>query len=113
MISVLKQINLMLAFLLELALLVAVGYWGFTMAQTTLLKLVAGVGLALLMAIIWGCFEAPKAPWLLPEPWRFISKLVLFALGAGALFTAGQRGLGLLFALLALINLTLLVVWKQ
>ena len=78
----------MLRFVLELCLLAAVGYFGFTFkgAAGTLL----GLGLPVVFIAIWGVFVAPRAPRLLHDPARLVVELVLFALGMGALAATGQ-----------------------
>ena len=58
--TALKGINLGLAFLLELGVLAALGYWGFTDGPNTFLKFVLGLGAPALAIVIWAIFGAPK-----------------------------------------------------
>ena len=110
--EILKSINLALAFVLELCMLAALGYWGFTLDQELAIRIVAGIGAPLLAAVIWGLFLAPKASIPLREPFRLLLKLILFALAAGALYAAQRPGLAAIFALLLAVNTILLYVWE-
>jgi hypothetical protein len=47
----LRSANLALAFVLELCLLAAVGYWGFHVQASTALQIVLGIGAPLLVAV--------------------------------------------------------------
>lgn len=113
MLALIKNINLGLAFLLELCLLGALGYWGFTTNWGTLARFGLGLGIPVLVAIIWGCFEAPRATWPLPEPWHLLLKLALFGMGAAALFAAGRREIGMAFAVIVILNIILAYAWGQ
>ncbi len=106
--AILHAINLALRFVLELCLLAALGYWGFQLDQSLLLRIVAGVGAPLLAATVWGMFVAPKAANQLADPARFGVELTLFALGAGALWLAERPSLGAALLVIYLINRGLL-----
>lgn len=105
----LALLNLGLRFILELCLLAAVGYWGFQLDSSWLIRVVAGIGLLLLVAVVWGIFTSPKAPFLLPEPWRFGLEIVLFGLGAAALLATNHTTLGIILGVTFLINRVLLM----
>lgn len=109
----LKGANLALAFALELCLLAALGYWGFHVGQGALAKWALGLGAPLLLAVIWGAFMAPKAWRPLPGPLHLAAAVVLFGLGVGALYAAGQQRLAVLFALAFAVNQGLALVWRQ
>mgnify|MGYP002622619668 CR=1 FL=1 len=106
--AILQVINLGLRFVLELCMLVALGYWGFQLDQGWLLRIVAGLGAPLLAAAVWGLLVAPKAANQLADPARFGVELMLFALGAGALWLAQRPSLGAALLILYLINRRLL-----
>lgn len=113
MIAILKSINLALAFLLELALLAAFGYWGFQSGGSTLVKILLGIGLPLLVALIWGIFMAPNSARRLQGGAYLALKAVLFGLAVAALMAAGRTTLGVLFAVVVVINTILLFIWGQ
>ncbi|MFO7684309.1 MAG: YrdB family protein [Chloroflexota bacterium] len=111
--ALLQTINLGVRFALELCLLAAFGYWGFQLERGWLVRIVAGIGLPLLVAVVWGMFIAPKAPYLLAEPGRFLLELLLFASGAGMLWLAERPFLGAALLIIFLINRGLMGLWGQ
>ncbi len=54
-------INLALRFLLEITALISVGVWGWNKGDG-FLKFVLGIGLPLLLGVIWGVFAVPDDP---------------------------------------------------
>jgi hypothetical protein len=111
--NVLKMLNLAVRFLLELCMLAAVGYWGFKTHSVWWMKIVFGIGLPVLIAVLWGIFLAPKAS----HPLRGISflalEMFLFASGALALFASGKSALGWVYTIVLLVNKILLTTWNQ
>lgn len=70
--------------LLELTVILAVGYWAVLVGPGIWgFVLAAGVLLALLVS--WGSLVAPRAQHRLPDPWRLGVELLVFGLGAVAL----------------------------
>jgi hypothetical protein len=111
--TALKGINLGFAFLLELGVLAALGYWGFTVGPNTLLKFVLGLGAPALAVVIWAIFGAPKSSTQLQGVAYLVLQAVFFGGGALALVVSGQRGLGIAFAAIALVNSTAAALWRQ
>lgn len=111
--TVLKNANLALAFFLELAVLAALGYWGFSTGQGTLAKIGLGIGVPVLAVVVWALFGAPQAAWRLQGPWFLLLRVAFFGSAAIALFAASQRVLGVVFALVFVVNLTLIYIWGQ
>jgi Na+-translocating ferredoxin:NAD+ oxidoreductase RnfD subunit len=113
MTTILKSANLALTFLLELALLAAFGYWGFQSGGSTLLKILLGIGVPLLVALIWGVFMAPNSRRRLQGGAYLALKALLFGLAVAALIAAGETTLGAAFAVVVVINTVLLYLWRQ
>jgi hypothetical protein len=109
----LKTINLGVAFLLELAMLAALAYWGLQTNTSLALRIVLGIGAPLLAALIWSRFMAPRSTTRLTGLPYYLLKLILFGLAAIVLAVAGQPTLAVVFAVVAAINQLLLLVWKQ
>lgn len=82
---VFQSLNLLVAFLLELCMLGAVGYWGFKVGDGTAMQALLGVGAPLVMAVVWGLFIAPKAAFPVPAVARLGLQAVLFGAAAAAL----------------------------
>ncbi len=83
-----KAVAAVLRFVLELCLIAAVGYFGFTFPDAA--GWLLGLGLPIVFIAVWGAFVAPKAARQLADPARLAVELVLFALGTGALAAVGQ-----------------------
>lgn len=100
----LHPLNLAVRFLLEIAALVALGYWGFGQ-HDGVPQFVLGLGLPLIAAAAWGIFAVPgdrtrsgDAPVPVPGVVRLLLELALFALASWALYDAGNTVLALILA---------------
>ncbi len=98
-----NPINLAFRFLLELAGLAALSYWGWSQFGGVL-RVALGIGLPFLTAILWATFRVPgdssssgRAPVRVPGLVRLLLEIVLLGGGALALFQAGQTLLAGLF----------------
>jgi Protein of unknown function (DUF2568) len=111
--TTIKNANLALAFLLELGVLAALGFWGFHTGSGVLAKIGLGIGLPALAVVVWALFGSPQATWHLNGIWRLMLQIVFFGSAAVALYAASQHVLGVVFALLFVINTILVYVWGQ
>ncbi|GGT92801.1 YrdB family protein [Streptomyces violascens] len=59
--ELLKPLNLLLIFLLELAVLVAAGYWGFARDAGRPVRILLGIGTPVVLAALWSLLGAPDA----------------------------------------------------
>lgn len=99
-----------LAFLLEIAALVALEVWGFTVGSNLVLRLVLGISAPAAVIAIWGVWLAPTSDHRLGMPWLVIAKLVVFGLATAALAAAAHPRLATALGVLAVVNLTPAVV---
>src|SRR5262249_15689103 len=113
MMVAIKTGNLVLAFVLELCILAALGYWGLQTASGPIAKGALGIGAPVLAAVVWGMFLAPKAAVQLPTVAYWALKAVIFGLAVLALAVAGHPTLAWIFGAVALLNGTLLYAWRQ
>jgi hypothetical protein len=111
--DVLKGLNLLVRFLLELCMLAAVGYWGFKTHSDWAMKIIFGIGLPILIAVLWGLFIAPRATYPLTGISYLVVELILLGSGALALFASGKPALGWVYTIIVVANKVLLVLWKQ
>lgn len=111
--AALKTANLALSFLLELVLLVAVAVWGYSVGPNPLIRLLLAIGLPLGIGIVWGIFIAPRSVIKLPRPVNFVLRLAFFGLGVLALAAVGYTGWAWVFALVVIVNYSLIAIWKQ
>ena len=103
-ISTLKNVNLVLSFLLELGLLAAFAVWGIHIGQTQTAKILLGGGAPLLVAIFWGVFMAPRSTMKVQKPLYPIFKVILFCLAVIALAAAGRPNLAWVMGVSSLVN---------
>ena len=106
-----RAINLGLAFVLELAALAALAYWGYCTGDSTFTSLLLGIGAPLLAAIAWGLFAAPKSVYKN----RFLAiatKALVFGAAFFALASQDQLWLAVIFGVLVIANLLLLAYTK-
>jgi Protein of unknown function (DUF2568) len=113
MMDALKGVNLMVRFLLEIFTLISVGYWGFRTGQGWLFKIVLGIGMPLLIAVLWGMFGAPKSVYHLQGLPMLTLEVFVFGSGVLALFLTKNNSLAWVVALVILLNRGLMLVWSQ
>jgi hypothetical protein len=95
-----KVASLALRFLLELAALGALAYWGFQEFDGAAAILV-GIGAPLAAALVRAVFVAPKRRVRREEALRWLAELLVFGAAAAALIDAGAVVLGIAFAVVA------------
>jgi hypothetical protein len=99
-------VNDVVAFVIEILLLFALGYIGFQKAPGPLWARVAmAVVLPLVMALLWGVFAAPKSRTRLTMPWLLGFKIAAFSAGTWAFYAAGQPMWALAFGAIAAAHL--------
>jgi hypothetical protein len=96
-----------LAFLLEIAAIAALAWWGFTTGGNLLARIVLGVGAPVAAMILWGLFAAPRARFKVALPLVLLVKAVVFGAGALALHGVGHPAAAIGFAVIALLNTAL------
>ena len=103
----LKALNLLVRFLLELSLLAAFGYWAFQIGSGWGIKIILAIGLPALIAIAWWL------AWKLSGTPRLALELSLLGSGAAALFASERQDLGWIYTTIVVTNKVLMVIWKQ
>lgn len=111
--EVMKQLNLVVRFLLEIMALVIIGYWGFQTPQGTFLKFVFAIGSPLVLAIIWGMFGTPKAPCRLSGTSFLFLEIIVFGLPVVALLLIDKTTFASIYGVVVILNLVLMKVWHQ
>ena len=107
MLTAIKNGNLALAFLLELLMLAAIGYWGVQVGVGTLAKIALGVGAPLLTVVVWGLFIAPRAVVTVPAPVNLALRILVFGLAAVGLAVAGPPTWAWMFGVVVVANMAL------
>jgi Protein of unknown function (DUF2568) len=60
-VNILKVANLALSFFLEFCMLVGFAYWGFKTGSSLMAQLFLGIGVPLVVIVVWGVFLAPAS----------------------------------------------------
>ncbi len=110
----LRQANLLLAFIIELGMLAALCYAGWTIPHVLWLRIVLAVGLPAIAIALWAMWAAPKAgKRRLKMPALLWFKIAIFLAAAAALWLAGEAFLASIFAVLAALNLSAAQLFRQ
>lgn len=103
-------VNLAGRFLLELAAIGAVGFWGSQVVGPLPARIVVAIVAAAALIVFWALVVAPKAENAIPADVRVLIGSVVLLLAAGALAIAGQATLGIAFAGAVILNTVLLFI---
>ena len=109
----LKSLNLAAAFALELCMLAAFIYWGFHLNVNIFYQIIAGIGVPLVVVLLWGVWLAPNADLRLGMSWLVVLKTVLFGSASLALIVSGQESLGIILLAVYAVSETLGLAWGQ
>lgn len=108
-----RAVNLAVRFLLELAMLAALAYWGLHTGDSLPVDVLLGVGAPVVAAAVWGTFAAPRSDRRLSGPALVAVQLTLLGAGAVALAAAGRTALAVVFAIVIVVNAALLHLWGE
>lgn len=99
-----KAANDTIRFVVEIAALVAISYWGFHDHSSWAEKLILGIGVPVLVAAAWAIWMAPQSGRRAPEGMRAVLEIVIFGLATTALATSTGAVLAIVFAAVAGVN---------
>lgn len=102
-----KYAILSIRFLLEICILISIGYWGYQFPKLLGMKIIFCILAPVLIAIIWGTFISPKAPVHLPLILYILMELIIFGFAFFALYKTGHQTLAFVFGIISFINLLL------
>jgi hypothetical protein len=111
-VGVLQGGNMLLAFAVEIAMLVAFGVWAWSLDTSTWARVLIAVGSVGVAAGLWGVFAAPKAARHLRGLALLTFKIVAFGLGALAFVASGHLGWGVALAVGGAVTLALATDWR-
>jgi hypothetical protein len=111
--SIIKILNLGLAFLVELIMLVIFGYVGAATGAALPVKILLGFGFPVAAAVFWGIFIAPASKTRLRDPFLTIVKIIVFTLAAVLLYFTGMQTQAIVFEIIVLLNLVLLYIYRD
>ncbi|MCZ8513144.1 YrdB family protein [Paenibacillus filicis] len=113
LVSLLKSLNLILRFLLEVCVVIALGYWGFKTGSSTAAKYIIGLGTPLLIMVVWGTFGSPGASIPLVGWPLLMLEIVIFGLAVAALYGTSLPKLAAVMGGVFVINRILMYMWGQ
>ena len=96
--------NEVLAFLVEIAALAALAWWGFATGGGVVARVVLGIGTPAAAAVLWGLFAAPRARFRPPLPAVLLVKALVLLGAAAAIGALGHLGLAIAFAVVVIAN---------
>jgi Protein of unknown function (DUF2568) len=102
-----KMANDGVRFLVELAALASIGYWGFHEHSGWPAKIAFGLGGPILVASIWAVWMAPGSRRRAPERIRVLLEVVIFGLAVAALAASTGGVLAVIFGVVAFVNAVL------
>lgn len=107
--TLVKGLNEVLRFVLELAMLAAFAYWGAHVGSTRVAHVITAIATPVGVALVWGLVLSPKAPAKLSSILRLILSLPVFLIAALATYASGLPLTAIAFALIATINTAILI----
>lgn len=104
------RLNFAFRFLLELAGVVALGWWGFHASGNALVAILFGIGAPVVLIVVWALFVAPRAIYPQEPRTRLVVGTILLEVTAVALAISGPVLLAAILAVLIALNAAALVV---
>lgn len=103
------NVNDLVAFLVELAAFALIVAWGFQASDNVLVRLLLGVGGALLAAVAWGLWAAPKARFKVPAA-ALATKVAVYGAAAAGGFVVLPALWAWVFVAVVVVNTVLIYV---
>ncbi|MEU9004463.1 YrdB family protein [Streptomyces sp. NPDC048551] len=109
----LRVLSDLLAFLLEVAALLALAVWGYEWGGRLVVGALIGAVVAGAAAVLWGAFAAPRARYRVPLPAVLAVKALVFGSAALAIAGLGHGRQALWFAGLVLVDTALVTAYRS
>jgi hypothetical protein len=109
MISTLKWFNVGLRAVMELGIVIALGYWGYKTGESATMKILLSVTAPLIGFGIWGLVDFRNAG-SLAEPLRLIEELIISGFAAFAWYAAGAQTWGWALGIISIVHHVLVYV---
>lgn len=111
--ELLKNLNDLVAFLIEITALVVYGHFGYEVGGRTWQKILLAGLFAGIMVLVWGKYLAPRAQDRLDMPMLLVAKLGIMGIAVAMLLFRGRLTQGIMFGAVLAIHYILAVIWKQ
>ena len=98
------SLNLGLRFVVELATVASLGYWGASVNSSVALRALLAVATPLAVIVAWSRLLAPRAPERLTGPAALTVELSIFSCATWALTSSGTGLVAVVYASVAVVN---------
>lgn len=105
--------NELLAFLVELAALACLSWWGFAVSHDGALRVLLGAGTPLLAMVLWSLFAAPRARLRPGLSLVLVVKAVVLGGGAAALYGVGHPAAAVAMAVVVVANTAVAEIFRR
>lgn len=105
--------NEVLAFLVELAALACLFWWGFSLGDGLAVQLLLGAAVSGAAITLWGLFAAPRARFPLPLVGVLVVKAVVLGGGALGLYAVGHPVAAAIMAVVVVVNTVLAETFRR
>ncbi|MHC5216234.1 YrdB family protein [Enterococcus sp. LJL128] len=105
--NLIKNSNIAIAFLIEIFAIFILGYWGFTLHSSKIIRVTAGLLAPILTIVIWSIWCAPSSSYRLEGLWLVALKCLLFGIVVCCLLSTKQSSAAVIFGAIIVINLGL------
>lgn len=105
--------NELLAFLLEVAALACLFWWGFTLADNLAVRVLVGSVVVVAAVVLWSLFAAPRARFRPPLAGVLAVKALVLGGGALALYGVGHPAVALALGVVVVINTALAETFRH
>jgi hypothetical protein len=102
--QIIKIINLILAFSLELVMFFSIGYWGFQQGKTDITKWLIATACFVLAVGLWAIFAAPKSTYRIKFPYRILFEACMFTICSVALYKTGHSRFSIIFTIAFIVS---------
>ena len=111
--ALVKSINLLTLFLIEVAVLAAAVAFGWHQHQTVAVRVLIGVAIATVFALTWAVAAAPRARNRLRGTNLFVFEVVWFGVGVALLIAASHPRWAVALAVVTIVSKALGALWHQ
>ncbi|MEE1772197.1 YrdB family protein [Streptomyces sp. JV185] len=105
--------NELLAFVVELAALGALAWWGSATGGGVVSRVLLGVGAPVIAAVVWGMFAAPRARFRPPLVGVLLVKAAVLGCGVYAVHAVGHSGAAAVFGAVVVVNTGLAETFRR
>lgn len=103
----LKTLNQTTTFLLEIAMLISMGYYAMAKPWSLLPKVALAIGLIAVAILLWAILAAPRSTNRLDMPYLVLFRAGMFLVASFLLYQSGQKNIALVLAALAIVTQTI------